>query len=113
MFGQVTFAAAEKVDLSGGWDQFWSALKGASGMDQILNLMTIIGVIIVVFALLKWTWDRRRGGGFGGGGGSGGVWGALLVGAVLTAPALLFPIMLTVLDVIANAVVSIWNKSDA
>ncbi|GAB2733291.1 hypothetical protein [Nocardioides pakistanensis] len=101
------------IDLSGAWDKFWGAITAASGADQIINLLGIIGVALVAMALIKWAWDRRRGGGGGMGQQSSAVWGALLIGAILSAPGVILPILLTFMDVIANAGISIWNNTTA
>lgn len=89
---------AGEVNLKGGWNGVWSAVN--AGFPGLTKLMTIIGVILVVFALLKWAWDRRRGGGMGQG--SQPLWGALIPGAILCAPGVLFPMLLGLLDWVAN-----------
>lgn len=98
------------VDLSGSWSAFWRALPG--GVSNLLNLLAIVGVALVAIAFIKWAWDRRRGmgGGFGGGGGSQGIVGAVIVGIVLAAPNLVIPAVLSVLDLLIDAVVSIWQN---
>lgn len=89
---------AGEVNLKGGWDRVWQAVQ--DGFPGLPQLMTIIGVILVVAALLKWAWDRRRGGGMGQG--SAPLWGALIPGAILCAPGILFPLLLGLLDWVAN-----------
>jgi hypothetical protein len=96
------------IDLAGSWDSLWSAVTAGIG-TKLVDLLTIVGVAIVVMALAKWAWDRRRGG--GGGGGSSAVWGALLVGALLSAPGVILPIMLQIMDAIANAVYNVWKNA--
>lgn len=96
---------AEKVDLGGSWDTFWDAVSGPAG--PILSLMGIIGVAIVVLAFGKWAWDRRR---QGGGGNTGGLWGALLIGVLLSAPSIIIPMVLSIFDIIANAGITVFNK---
>ncbi|GAA4033882.1 hypothetical protein GCM10023063_17180 [Arthrobacter methylotrophus] len=95
--------AADKVDLQGGWDAFWGAIT--TGFPGITTLMTVVGVCLVVFALIKWAWDRRRGGGMGQG--SQPLWGALVPGAILAAPAVLFPLLLSILDFVANIAIKL------
>lgn len=105
----ITTAApmASTVNLKGGWETFWDAIT--AGFPTITNMMTIIGVILVVFALLKWAWDRRRGGGMGQGAQP--LWGALIPGAILAAPDMLFPILLGILDLVINVVISLINAA--
>lgn len=102
-------AEPTKINLAGGWDTVWSAIQSAIG-NQLTALLTAVGVLIVVASLFKWMWDRRRSGGGGMGQSSGVLW-SLLVGATLSAPGLLIPIFLTILDAIANAVLGIWNSA--
>lgn len=97
------------VNLSQGWTTFWNAVKGSLG--GIDTVMTIVGVLIVVGAVLKWVFERRKSGGGGMGNHQPVLW-ALLAGAALASPDLIIPIFLTILDVIANAFISIWNKAN-
>lgn len=94
-----------KVDLSGQWALFTSSLKG---IQPLMNLLAVIGMIIVAWAFVKWAWDRRRGGGMGGGQG---LSGALIVGLLLSAPGFVIPAGLGVFDIVINALVGIWNKT--
>lgn len=99
---------AEEVNLKASWGKFWGDFSLAVG-TQLLGMITMVGMLLVVGAVLKWLWDRRRsGGGMGGGmGGANTVMWTLLLGATLAAPGLLIPLFLQLLDGIANAFVSI------
>lgn len=99
--------AATTVNLKGGWTSFWTAIT--AGFPTITTMMTIVGVILVVFALVKWAWDRRRGGGMAQGAQP--LWGALIPGAILAAPDMLFPILLGILDLVINVVISLINAA--
>lgn len=103
-----TTVMAAKIDLSGSFQEFWDILKNSTGMSGILSLLQVIGVAIVVGALVKWVWDRRRGGGMGN---SGAIWGSLLVGALLSSPILIIPIALTFLDAVVNFAVEVYNRT--
>lgn len=98
------------VNLRSKWNEFWGAFKDSTGMDQIIALASFIGVGLIAWSLLKWAWDRRRGQGGGGRGGQG-VMGSLVIGLVLIAPEILFPVALQIMDVIANAALKIWESS--
>lgn len=105
-------AAASKVDLSSGWNKFWTELEKASGIQGIFTLMTAIGALMVVGSVLKWMWDKRRSGGGGGGGkGSEGVLWTLVVGCMLAAPNLLIPAILTVIDIVANIFINLFKST--
>lgn len=102
--------AGKTFDLEGSWETLWTGIKGSTG-QQVWTLLSVIGVAIVVGALIKWIWDRKRGGGGRGLGNTGAIWGALAVGALLTAPEIILPILLTILDAIVNAIIGIWNQT--
>lgn len=111
------FASAdgETVDLSSGWTSVWDGLKGDGAFAGVMNLLTAVGAVIVVMAIAKLLWEKRRGGGGGGGGMGGGktdgiMW-ALALGAILAAPNLILPVMLTILDTIANGVAGVFENT--
>lgn len=106
--GATTVLAGE-VDLGGSWEQFWNAVQGQAG--PILDLLGVIGVLMVVLAVVKWAWDRRRGQGGGYGQQSNAIWGALLIGSILSAPGIVLPIVLYMFDVIANAAIDVFNSA--
>lgn len=97
---------AGKINLKGSWDSLWNALQGQAG--PILDLCAVVGVVIVVAALGKWFWERRRG---QGGGNSSGIWWALAIGCMLSAPSIIIPICLFMFDVVANAAVDVFNSA--
>lgn len=96
------------IDLAGAWDKFYNAVATGAGVKRLLTLMAIIGVALIAAAIVKWAWDRRRG---LNGGGSGAIWGALLIGAIMSAPDLLIPIVLQALDALINSVSKIWDAT--
>lgn len=90
-----------QINLAGGWDKFWNAVTG--GFPTLTVVLTTVGVILVVWALTKWAWDRRR----GGGGNAQPLWGALIIGGIFAAPGVLMPLALKALDFVANSVLKI------
>lgn len=87
-----------KVDFNKPWNDL---IGGLPILESIFNVLGIVGVVLVVFALCKWGWDRRRGG-------SGGFpWMAIIIGAVCAAPKALIPVLLWVASVIASVVVGV------
>ncbi len=107
----VMILAAGTINLSGSWGQVWGAVQAAIG-TKLTTLLSAVGVILVVGAVFKWLFERRRGGGgaFSGQASSGLLW-TLAAGATLAAPGVLIPIFLTILDAIANAVIGLWTSS--
>ena len=106
----------ETVNLREGWDNVWNGLKdGNPAFAGVMNLLTAVGAVIVVMAIAKLLWEKRRGGGGGGGGMGGGktdgiMW-ALALGAILAAPNLILPVLLTILDTIANGVAGVFENT--
>lgn len=96
----------KEVDLSGGWDRLWHAGQAAAGKG-LLDLLTTIGVLLVVSAIVSLLWSKRKGG--GGGNMAGFAW-TLVIGSVLAAPGFLIPILLNIADFIANFAISIFKK---
>ncbi|WP_022894566.1 hypothetical protein [Agromyces subbeticus] len=101
----ITVRAAGDVNLSGAWDTLWGAIQGAIGSGIGLAL-TIIGLCLVLAAVLKWIFDRRRAGGTGQ---TSPMWWAIFIGAILAAPGAVIPILLTIVDALANAAVNLFN----
>lgn len=110
------FAAAgsDKVDLSQGWADVWGGLTKETAFANVMSLLTAVGAIIVVMAIGKLLWEKRRGSGGGGGMGGGktdGIMWALALGAILCAPNLILPILLELLDIIANGVAGVFQNT--
>jgi hypothetical protein len=82
-----------------GWNQFWGAIPNSGGISAVL---AIFGGAIMAFFLVKWFWQKSRGG--GGGALQGFPWWPMLVGLLLTAPAFLIPAVLRVVQVIIGLV---------
>lgn len=93
------FSAAGS-NLKGGWSKVFSSINSA--FPNLLTLLGAVGVIIVVLAIAKYFWDKRRGGANPANLG----W-SLAVGGLLAAPALIIPILLGFADAVINAVSNI------
>ena len=97
---------AASVNFQSGWSTVWKSVSGAVGA-QLTTLLTAIGVVLVVFAIIRWLWDRRRSGFQGNH--SGLLW-TIGVGAVLAAPDVIIPLLLGLADLITNAVVGLFGN---
>ena len=91
------------VNFSGGWDTFWGAISAELG--GVMTALTVIGTLLVVCSVLSWIWQKRRGGNAAQG--LGGVFIFIFIGAVLAAPGLLIPGILSIIDWIANAIAAL------
>ena len=87
------------VDLSAAWDAFWGAINRGE-FSQLMQIITVLGVLVFLAAAVGFLWQKRK----GGGGNSKGLWWALAIGAVFSAPSFLIPIVLTIFDLVANII---------
>lgn len=94
------------VNLAGGWNTLWSAISGAIG-GSVMTLLTIAGVILVLFAVTKYVFDKRRGGSASQGLGI--VLWTLVAGSILAAPQVILPLALGLLDLVINLLLSLFN----
>jgi len=97
------------ISLKAGWGTVWAAVQGAVG-TQLTTLMTGVGVILVVGSALKWLWERRRSGMQGGH--SNLVW-TTAFGMVLAGPNILIPVLLGLIDTVANIVIHLLGQGGA
>jgi hypothetical protein len=93
------------INLSSGWGKVWGAVT--AGFPALPGMLTFIGTALVIWAVAKWAWDRRRGGNMGQGAQA--IGGALIIGGVLLAPTVLLPLALTILDGVANIAVQAFK----
>lgn len=84
-----------------GWEQFWNAIPNSAGISALLG---IAGGGIMAFFLVKWFWQKSRGGGNGGNVMAGFPWWPMGIGLLLTAPTFLIPAVLRVVQVIIGLV---------
>lgn len=96
-----------RIDLTRGWDATWLSLtEGFPGLGRTL---AFVGVAIVVLSLVQWAWASRRGRGQGQAARP--VWGALIIGSLLTAPTVIVPLLLGVLSTLINIVISLFSTA--
>lgn len=96
------------LDLKGGWNEFWGAInKTGTNIHGLLTLLTVIGTLMIAAGLIGWLWKKRRGGGLRDG--SDGLFWTLIAGVILAAPNLLLPILLGILDTVANAIINLFH----
>lgn len=91
------------VNFVSSWSSIWSAISGAVG-SQLTTALSIIGGLLVLMSVLKWLWDRRKGGFQGNHHNL--LW-TLIIGAVLVSPNTIIPVLLTVVDLVINLIVGI------
>jgi hypothetical protein len=85
------------VALTAAWNTFWGAINRGE-FSKLMTIITVIGVLAFLFALVGFAWQKRK----GGGGNTKGLWWALIIGALASAPNVLIPILLTIVDLIVN-----------
>lgn len=83
------------LNLVTAWNTLWKQLTSwAPGLGTVL---AVLGLGIIAWFVVKWLWDKRRGG-QGGGGGFPTM--ALILGLVLAGPTVTLPIVLSIAQVI-------------
>ncbi|GAB3176137.1 hypothetical protein GCM10027059_50530 [Myceligenerans halotolerans] len=98
--------AAEPIDLDGSWSVLWGSIISASGMGRVADLVSVLGVALVVVSVIGWIWQRRR---RGGGGRNAGLVVALIIGAIMAGPNVLLPRLLWIVDALVNAFVNLLD----
>lgn len=101
----VPAAAGDTVDLSAAWDSFWGPVSSAIGTSAT-TLLTVVGVVILIASIATYIFKKRQGGA-----NTGGLFWAALIGAVLAAPAVLFPLLLQLADFVINGFLSLLPAS--
>lgn len=87
------------VNFNTGWTNLLSVFDPTG---QIRVMLAIIGVAIAVFFLVKWMWEKRSGRGSGGF-----PIFPMILAAVLAAPAVLVPLILTIVGWLVGVVATI------
>lgn len=98
---------ANVTDFRGGFDNFWSTLT--SSVPGLTTVMNIIGIILVVFAIISYLWQHRRGTNWSGG--TQIITGSLVVGGALMAPGLILPLILGAFDWIIEFGVNLFSPA--
>lgn len=93
------------INLAGQWSALWAKIDQGD-WSTLSQLLTWVGIILIVFAVAKWLWDKRRGQG-GGMGGSTTVLYTAVIGGLLASPEIVIPVVLTVVDLLVNLVVRV------
>ena len=93
------------IDLAGSWTTAWTAISGPLG--SFSSLMAVVGTLLVVGGLVGYIWERRR----GGGGSHSKLIYTIVIGAILSAPGIVVPVLLTVVDFVVNALISLLSST--
>ena len=102
--GMILVPMSNRVDLAGGWATVWGTFSATYG--SLTTLLTVVGVLLVIFALAKWWWERKRGGGRG----SKEVMVTLGLAIILLAPQGIIPVVLKIIDLILNFLINMAAK---
>lgn len=87
-----------KIDLVSAWSTFWSKIGASYTGTPIETVVTIIGIALIALTLLKFGWDKRRGGGAK----QSPIWWTLALGGLLISPNVLIPAILRALQWVIN-----------
>jgi vacuolar-type H+-ATPase subunit I/STV1 len=88
------------TSLTAAWTSFYSSLTGNPALDALLKLAAIVGVVMVIFGIVKYLNDYRRGN--GGVKKHMGLVAMIVVGATFAAPSVIVPLYL----ILAGLVIS-------
>lgn len=99
-------AASNSLDLAGNWNTLWTSLTAATGFSHVQTFLSVIGLILVVLAIGKYLFDRRRGNSAQH---TTVLW-AALAGALLSAPDVVLPGLLGALDFVVNSISGALNN---
>lgn len=105
-----------EIDFSGAWAHVWDTLSAVPGFGAIKALLGVAAVIFAFWGIWDYLWFRgKRGAGFGGHQQSAGNQGLYLIGfaVLLSAPWVVLPIGLYIVDVVANAALDIAGSASA
>lgn len=87
------------LNLVTAWNTLWTQLTSwAPGLGTFL---AVVGLLVIVLAVGKWAWDKRR----GNGGGSFPTM-ALIFGLLLAGPTIVVPVVLSILQLLFAIIVS-------
>lgn len=92
--------SGNKVNLAGLWDQKWAEI--APGNEALLEAMGLVGLVVLVGALIMWVWRRNQGQSQG----MTSLWPAMAIGALLSAPGVMLPAVLNIIDIVMNMVLN-------
>jgi len=94
-----------RVNLTAGWAVIWGTISGVLG--GVGGALTVFGTLLVVVGFASWLWQKRRG---SGGQGQSGLGWTILTGALLVTPGVVLPILLTAVDIVLNAGITLWRR---
>jgi len=92
------------INLAGGWATAWTAIAGSS--SRLPFVLAVIGTLLAVFAVVEYIRESRRGGGnhqkliF-----------TLVAAALIGAPDVDVPVLLTGVDFIVNALIGLLHSA--
>lgn len=90
-------ASTTTVNFASDWTSIDTALNSALG-SSLVTFLGVIGTLLIVLSVIKYFWDRRRG---GAGNHTHLMW-TLVIGAILAVPSVVMPALLTILDAVVN-----------
>jgi len=96
----------KRVDLVGSWNTFWGTVSSVI-TGPVKTTIIIIGVGLILFSVIKYIWDKRRGGGAK----TSPMWWTLALGGILIAPDVLLPLFLSILQWVINLGITAAQKA--
>lgn len=101
MIRSFAVVSTASIDLVSGWNTLWTPFSSSN--KALVTIITAVGVALIVFAILKFVWQRQKGQGVG--------WQTLgwplAAGAILAGPNLLIPLLLKIAQAVIDFVVKL------
>jgi hypothetical protein len=90
------------IDFVSSWTTAWNSISAPLG--SFTKFIGAIGALMVVAGVVGYVWERRRSG--AGGNHQKLIW-TIIIGAILSAPGVMIPVVLVIVDYIVNGIIAV------
>lgn len=99
------------VDFVTLWNSFLTTVEGVTNVTGLFTIAAYVGLVIIIAAIVRWAWQKRKGGRIVENRDGSLLAGALIAGLILIAPKVIIPIALFILQTIVNLVIAVLNQT--
>ena len=99
------------VDFVTLWNSFLATVEGVTNVTGLFTIAAYVGLVIIIAAIVRWAWQKRKGGRIVENRDGSLLAGALIAGLILIAPKVIIPIALFILQTIVNLVIAVLNQT--
>lgn len=101
----------ENVDFVTLWTSFLATLESVTNTAGLFTIASYVGLVVIIAAIVRWAWQKRKGGRLVENRDGTLLAGALIAGLLLIAPKVIIPIALFILQVLANLCIAVLNQT--